>query len=240
MDTQCWGFLAGTTLKHNIIEVLRMTRWKETIQGPGMSGAKLKTLTKYLCFDWLAGMHVADQIHAMYDDLCSSSWDCESPHLLVDLEFSSRILEAYESHEQYAIGANYTFLWKVEHDLSHGLIESVGGLIHINGNHYIAFILDAAAQSIHFSNPMHNPIPAGVQDTFLWWFRQLLEEGQDREGASSLRNGPVEVVECSLPVTRQRDNNSCAVLSLNALMHHYTPDVTPLLPTSDKNALVLE
>lgn len=110
MDTHSRGFPKGTALKQDIMELLRTVRWNETLHGPGMSGTPLQSLTKYLSFEWLAGHHVADQILAMYDELSASSWDSESPHLLVDLEFSNRVLEAYKDQAQYATAPDFAFL----------------------------------------------------------------------------------------------------------------------------------
>ena len=110
--------------------------------------------------------------------------------------------------------------------------------MHINGNHYITFILHMGSQTVRFGDPNKNPIPQRVRKAFIWWLQQLLEEQQERSGSADL--AAIHVTEHDLPCTPQRDDNSCAILSLNALMHHYAPEMSPLLPSGSKNALVLE
>lgn len=82
----------------------------------------------------------------MHNKLCTASWDFRFPHILIDLEFSNHVLDAYKQQDQYTATKKFTYLWKVDHDLLHGLIESVGGVIHINNNHYITFVLEVSLQ----------------------------------------------------------------------------------------------
>lgn len=221
------------------MEVLRNIGWKATLQGPEMSGAKLESVTMYLSFNWLVGSHITDQIHAMQDELRASSFDYESPHLLVDLKFLENLIKAYKHQDQYCTSPDYKFLHMVEHDLSHGMIDSVGGLIHLNGNHYAIFVINAATQSVLLGDPQHTPLPLEVRASFTWWLRQLLLEGEERMGVS----GPLDSIQIavdSLPVTAQHDSHSCSILSLNTLMHHYIPEKVLLTPSGDKNTIVLE
>ena len=239
MDVQCQGFLEGTAMKQDVTEVLRTIHWKDTLHGPEMSSAPLETVASYLSFDWISGLHVADQVHSIHDELRAASWDFEFPHLLVDVEFSNHILDAHANADQYGMAKKFAYLRKVEHDLMHGLVESVGGLVHVNRNHYISFVVDVAASTIKFGDPMMQTIPEQVRIAFVWWLTQLLE-GEAKQDGAAQHAGPISVTVDLLQVARQRDNNSCAILSLNALMHHYSPETTSLLNAGDKNSLVLE
>ena len=147
--------------------------------------------------------------------------------------------EVEENEDQYSTARRFTYLRKVEHDLSHGLLETVGGLVHVNGNHYIAFVLDASACSIKLGDPMGKSPPERVSRALSWWLKLAVgksgAESGDAEDATHI-DVPVDF----LPVASQRDNHSCALLSLNALMHHYDPDKASLMNGGEKNTLVLE
>ena len=115
---------------------------------------------------------------AIQDLLQATSPRCDFLHLLVDLKFANHVLEGCSHQDEYATH-KCTFFHTIVHDLSHGLIGQVGGLVHINRNHYIAFTADSHAQTIHFGNPQEKPIPPSVYTAFRWRLTQApLGEGQ--------------------------------------------------------------
>ncbi|KAL1939409.1 hypothetical protein VTO73DRAFT_9965 [Trametes versicolor] len=94
--------------------------------------------------------------------------------------------------------------------------------------HFIAFIIDATTSCVQFGDPMGVSAPSHVRLAFTWWFEQMGDMGGEQKLTIS-----------KLPIATQHDTHSCAILSLNALMHHYTNGDTPLiLPT--KGAVATE
>ncbi|OBZ66407.1 hypothetical protein A0H81_13643 [Grifola frondosa] len=228
MDTQSRGSTDGIELKKQILELLGNTRWSASLIGPGVARRGLETLCTYLSHEWLSGVHISDQISIMQDQLRSTTTDFDSQHLLVNLEFSNHLLKAYDDQHGYEEKKCYANLRKIEHDLGHGLLDSVGGLIHVNGNHFVVFVLNAEERFIGYGTPLVLKRACGDPGA--------VDNGSCGD-PGSVNDGPaiIRIVDRDVPVTQQTDNHSCSVLSLNALRHHYIPESILL---SSKSAVI--
>ena len=176
---------------------------------------------------------------SLYDELRSLNSDLDYPHLLIDLEFTNYLLITYEDQGHYGTDKHYAYLRKVADDLVYGFLDTISGLVHVDNNHYIAFVLEAETRTVHTGDPMRPTASQKVCDTLGWWFKTTLTQCYDgQSGDSDISN--INIEHAPLPISQQVDLHSCGVLSLNALRHYYTQGWMELVQVSERGAVAEE
>jgi hypothetical protein len=95
--------------------------------------------------------------------------------------------------------------------------SSLGLIMHIHSNHWVALVIDFAHGLLLYGDPMGQTMPSIVEDTYNWWLGQHCNSTFDIK---------------SLPCTLQDDTFSCGLLAVNALEHHFLPAEYPLIAKS--------
>ncbi|KAL7277451.1 hypothetical protein ACG7TL_008372 [Trametes sanguinea] len=228
----------GKETQTQLKQVIDRLIWSDDVRGPQFCGSGVENICAYLSDAWLSGGHIADQIAALQHDLSSASRSISGSsscrHLLVGLEFSEQLIRAYGDQSDYLSRAKrYSLLHDIQLQLGSGLLDSVGGLAHVNGNHYIAFVLDMKQGVLRSGDSLRRPLCPKLRVAFLWWFTLV------RSSGNVPHPQPTIIKEGQLPITPQNDDHSCAVLALNALAHHYIPQEA-LIPPANPAAIAHE
>lgn len=149
----------------------------------------------------------------------------QSQWITEDVFFSQKVQEAYRVHEEGVPKSIEWWLNRVGEELATGQKQTVIGVVHVGGNHWVAFAVDFPSRSISFGDPFGTAIPQNVIASFKWW-------------TSCYHSEPFSITQ--LQVTHQQDSVSCGILTLNALQHVLSTKTRPFpLISSDTSSLSL-
>jgi len=96
----------------------------------------------------------------------------------------------------------------VEYSIT-GQCVHVLGILNVNSNHWIAYVIDFAAETILFGDSLgHDPDDSTV-NAFLAWIKAVI--GKDFHIKK-------------LTIAAQHDRFLCGILAFNALKHYIQPD----------------
>ncbi|KZS86416.1 hypothetical protein SISNIDRAFT_420937 [Sistotremastrum niveocremeum HHB9708] len=174
-----------------------------------------KLLTKFLSRDWLEG----DHINLMLDQLRESLTDRRARAADLDFKIATiantmSLVSAFENQDErdYMTYSGFRQLRTLGCLMVSGKCAGVGMIMNINGNHWVAMVVDAHRRSIRYGDSFGHPIPDTLLETIHWWIRHHYVTTQDFELTH-------------LPVTHQNDGFSCGMLAMNALSHFMVKDV---------------
>ncbi len=136
---------------------------------------------------------------------------------IVDVFFSTKIWQGIEEPMSFRSDQSFGWVWDIGNQLRDGLLTSVGGVAHVNGNHWVAFVFDFKNTKLLYGDSLHAgaPAPAHFRAVFEWWATQLGCE--------------TPLTSVSLPIGKQFDSRSCGLFAVNALAHYTLPDQSLLL-----------
>ncbi|KAI0700281.1 hypothetical protein BC835DRAFT_1412087 [Cytidiella melzeri] len=131
--------------------------------------------------------------------------------------------------------SKYRTFRSLEFDLVNGHCETLGGIAYINNNHYTFIVICPSNTYVGYRDSMHADMPKDLCRAVLWWITRLIDQGLQCN-----KNVPVDQWLCRLPITSQALYNSflCGMLAVNALTHHYIPNVELVEPS--RNSLAIE
>jgi len=112
-------------------------------------------------------------------------------------------------------------LLDIENRIISGLIDSVGGVLHLH-NHWTSLVITFKPPKILYGNSLNNPIPHKKASAYQQWIHHMLScSGYD------IPESDISIY--SLEITIQKDPISCGLFALNAISHHYLQQNSPLL-----------
>lgn len=195
--------LKSKPLHSKLIGLLRNTRWSDSIHGFRTIDSPLTTITTYLSNDWLDDQHMVQ-----FAELCKT-------HIPVERTATSRIVGPYFAFylSNFHKVPDQNFLEEIGSDLASGFLQHIVGMAHVNGNHWIAFVIDSSTSSIHIGDPLARSQEAFVDVASAWVKHHM---------------GTIYEIR-KLNCTTQTDHFSCGIIVMNAIDHFLDPSSCPLL-----------
>ncbi len=188
----------------------------------------------YLSDSRLQGSHI-DQLVACTQEALNEKSHCDS-HYITGPDLVADIVRASQDTPENLVNPQqYGALRRLEFDLVNGHRKGLGAIAFINRNHYTFVVLDTHEEYLGYADSMGNLMPEDLRRGFLRWISRLHQQGMPQH-----RNSPVDQWVRGMPVAPQAvyDDFSCGMLAVNALRHHYFPNVA--LAESSRTALSLE
>jgi hypothetical protein len=107
-------------------------------------------LAGYLSEEWLATTHGNHQLDLLQWNIAHSGTDPESLCEVVNLSFFHKMVQIYHTRNTnpYRPSAGVRHLWNVGEELANGIRTTVIVIANINGNHWVAVIVDATWATI--------------------------------------------------------------------------------------------
>ncbi|KAI0691391.1 hypothetical protein BC835DRAFT_1417150 [Cytidiella melzeri] len=235
----------GCTHGRKAMELLKQNLaylgWDDTLRGTVRTLTSLTTVTDhmhaYLSNSRLGGSHI-DQLLArlrtQLDSVPERGWF--TPHSIVGPDFLATVVTASnDSLDNVQNLSKYRAFHSLEFDLVNGHCETLGGIAYINNNHYTFIVICPSDTYVGYGDSMHADMPKDLRRAVLWWITRLIDQGLQCN-----KNVPVDQWLRRLPITSQAPYNSfsCGMLAVNALTHHYIPDVE--LVKLSRNSLAIE
>ncbi|THH14089.1 hypothetical protein EUX98_g9651 [Antrodiella citrinella] len=185
-------------------------------------------LTTWCSHEWLSDIHVDQMLAILIYDILSHL--PISRHKILPMSNTNKIVQLY--HLRHAPNAQYPsdakptrFIHDVGTSLQCGRLRSIGGIFHVNNNHWVALVADVEEKIIYYGDSLDYSTSSAYDyvagkvhaQAVAWWLGVHGIDGMlfDR-----------------LPISLQDDGYSCGLMSLNALAHHYLPKRHPLIHTS--------
>jgi hypothetical protein len=204
------------------IGMLSQVPW--TYQLPRAMGSHVSDLT-FLCSErWLKSIHIDSMLEVLKDQLESN----EIQASIQGVQFMWKLIETYRySRDTYAEAQSCRFIRECADKLRTTDVSVLGTAVaviiggddallprgEVRANHWCAVVINTDQLTIQYGDPMGKAPPSELLDVIRWWL------GLSFNTTFSLHN---------LPVTHQKDSISCAILTNNALSHHFIPTI-PLL-----------
>ncbi|KAF4621853.1 hypothetical protein D9613_012075 [Agrocybe pediades] len=195
-----------------IRDMLHWIGWAEKING---FPASISTvfLTPYFTKQWLTDEQENQMLHLLEKDVRA---DISNNYIeVLPTYFTESLTAAYQSPETYPTDPPKAWIRKKGHDLqsNSGILAT---LANINGNHWVAVVLDFRSAEIHYGDSMGGSIRKKLEDMLMWWTYQHT----GRHFTTSY-----------LPISRQKDGYSCGILSWSALATYVLPTQYTLMKT---------
>ncbi|THH13403.1 hypothetical protein EUX98_g9730 [Antrodiella citrinella] len=187
-------------------------------------------LTTWCSHKWLSDTHIDQMLAILIYDILSHL--PISRHQILPMSYTNKIVSIYNLrdtyHAEYPSDARPTrFIHDVGMSLQCGLLRSVGGIFHVNNNHWVALVADVEEKIIYYGDSLDYSASSSSAFDYVagkvhaqamaWWLGV---------------HGITGMLFDRLPISRQEDGYSCGLLSLNALAHHYLPKRHPLIHPS--------
>lgn len=92
-------------------------------------------------------------------------------------------------------------------------MSRITGIFHVNGNHWVAAVVDAGIEEFLYGDPMGNDIDTQLRGSLLWFLAQYIPDFN----AHDIDDGILECPSQSI----SSDWFNCGIFSHNALAHHF-------------------
>lgn len=194
--------------------------WSGNTVGFGADDDSTYIFADYLSHRWLRSTHINQQLHLMRLDLKRAGiLGCEimtpDNFILLDHIYKERNTMPYHKDSRRHI-------YGMGEELASGRRNIAAGVAIVNGNHWIAIVIDIANKTVRYGDSLNGSEPSKILDALAWWLDFHMPSSTFRR--------------CQLPITQQFDSFSCGVLALNAVCHAILPG-SPLLPASSPAAI---
>jgi hypothetical protein len=202
--------LAVRHLVDDVEGILRVLPW-----GGNLSGFEIEPvecLCPYLSYDWLATTHESHLLKLLQWEILANP-EFHACVIVAPSTTCKTILTVYSMRDQYLERKLWRWIRDIGDELATGNRNEFASIVHINGNHWIALIIDFAHGTISYGDPMGKPVPSNISDAMNWWVSMHSSKA---------------FVTVTLLTTTQEDGHSCGLLAPNALSHHYLPATYPL------------
>ena len=174
---------------------------------------KIHYLSTYMTHEWLSDVHEMQMLKLLQIAICQQKASIE-----IEIEgpfFHGYLKSASEAGElRYKDSASFSRARGLGKALQSGQRTSVGFITNVNGNHWIATIIDFAEHRILYGDSLGREPNDKFVSPVQWWV-------QHHSGTQ------FSITE--LPTPLQQDSFSCGILAFSALTHFYLPDQYPLM-----------
>lgn len=172
---------------------------------------------------WLSDFHIDSTLQKISHQYCGHyGAEASDHHILLPVFDIGSIVSAYRGHEECGdTTVKGRFLLEVENKIILGQVDSVGGVLHLP-NHWTSLVIMFKQPRILYGDSLGSPMPSTEALSFQKWIAHML-----RRSGSKIQNSQIPI--SPLDITVQQDSNSCGLLALNAISHHYFQQDSPLL-----------
>jgi hypothetical protein len=189
-----------------IFDALSVLQWGHKLSGFSPSATEpVVCLTVYTSQDWLKGEHANQMLDILATDLRRAR---KSSVQIGDTWFYEKITRGFKNPTSYATADSFRFYRDIGHDLATGTYNQFGFLANVNGNHWIAAVLDFPQRRIWYGDSLAQGSKS-LEKRLGWW--------------TKFHSGEVFTYE-QLPITIQQDSFSCCFLAWNALAFFFRND----------------
>lgn len=205
------------------IGLLSQVPW--TYRLPRTMGFRFSDLALLCSERWLGAEHINSMLEVLKDQLDNDGVQAS----IQGVQFMWKLIATYRySRDKYAEAQSCQFIRECADKLKTTDVSVFGTAVavlisrddvllprgeEIRANHWCAVVINTDQLTIQYGDPMGKSPPSELLDVIHWWL------GLSFNATFSLHN---------LPVTHQKDSISCAILTNNALSHHFIPTI-PLL-----------
>ena len=209
---------------NSVYHSLSTLSWSSAREGllsalPGKTTFPESTLAKYLSRDWLTDEHV-DQMIYLVEREVKEILPHQKIHFL-DTVLIRKLRQAYQleidAKEKYN-PFDTTFLHKFGQSLSSD--SQLAGIFHINGNHWIAVVINILTEEILYGDSVGSDPNLGVVNSIRWFISKHIPSLPE----DSLNDAILPCVKQDVKF----DWFNCGIYSYNALLHYFLPN-NPLL-----------
>ena len=199
--------------------------WRGNIYAalPGKTAFAMSSLQLYLSRAWLTDSQIDQMVYLLEREARESH---PSPNIhFIDTVLARKILQLYSTEREgtYIYEPSGPEYWQV---FGSKLTSAsrIGGIFHINNNHWVAAAIDAEIEELAYGDPAGHLPNVNIQGALRWYASKHISSLKD-EGQLDVTTLP-----CA-PQDLSDDWWSCGILSYNALAHHFTRQ--PLLTQTD-------
>ena len=209
---------------NSVYHSLSTLSWSSAREGllsalPGKTTFPKSTLAKYLSRDWLTDEHV-DQMIYLVEREVKEILPHQKIHFL-DTVLIRKLRQAYQleidAKEKYN-PFDTTFLHKFGQSLSSD--SQLASIFHINGNHWIAVVINILTEEILYGDSVGSDPNLGVVNSIRWFISKHIPSLPE----DSLNDAILPCVKQDVKF----DWFNCGIYSYNALLHYFLPN-NPLL-----------
>jgi hypothetical protein len=189
----------NSELLQTAVKSLSYTPWLENV--PLNKVVTIQRLSAFLTDEWLDDEH-----ELLMLDLLKKDLEEEGQRNSISVEntaFSLLLKSAKADQENYPIKKHYQWLREKGEALANGENTHLATIVNIEGNHWVAVIIDSQNKVIHFGDSFRHTIPNDLKHVFNWWL------------GFHMNSTPFSYQ--PLPVSRQSDTFSCGVLCWDGL-----------------------
>lgn len=202
----------------SVFRSLSSLPWSGDISAEGAFGLVRHSkdiLPIYLSREWLNDNHI-DQMVCSLNTRITNTPDCKL--ILLDT-VNTRILQrAYQTGGSIQRDVDLLIRFRPRLMMS----SIVGGIFHVNGNHWVAAVIIPGKSQILYGDPAGGQPDPILMATLIWFCQQHLK---DAPPPSSYTIGTLE---CPIQ-NLSTDSWNCGIFSYNALTHFAFPENTTLL-----------
>ena len=174
---------------------------------------KINHLTAYMTQEWLSDVHEMQMLKLLQIAVCrqmaTTRIEIEGPY------FYGYLKSAFEAGElTYKDSASFSRARGLGEALQSGQRTSIGFIMNVNSNHWVATVMDFAEHRILYGDSLGR-VPENEHITTIQWWAQY--------------HSSTQFTVTELPIPLQQDSFSCGILAFGALAHFYLPAQYPLM-----------
>jgi hypothetical protein len=218
-DTQLW---LQREIAEETCQEIRALPWNAQIEGFEDQG-QLFQLHTYCSRNWLSSLHINHMLDLLKDDL-GIMVDDTSTSIQHTWHAQQVVAAYYSGNESYLTSKRCSVIREHAQDLATGIQDTLGTVANIDGNHWIALMVDFRKRKVYYGNSLEGTINKELRAAYDWWL-------------SMHNENTFKWVQ--MKITRQRDGYSCGLLAVNALAHALDPGQFNLM-NSDAKAVDTE
>jgi hypothetical protein len=202
-------------VKDDVLWLFKQLLWQGGLSGFN-APEPIESLRTYLSTDWFLATH-QDQMMELLNLEADQHPSLEFNTIFTGVVFFDSIIQGYENwgKEVYLESKGLSATRAIGKELESGIRSMVAGIVHINGNHWVAVVIEFKKRIVYFGDPDSAHIPLNIKNALIWW---LSHHSKDTFTFAPLAYTP------------QQDSYSCRLLSTNAILHHFLPTEFPLIP----------
>ncbi|THU92846.1 hypothetical protein K435DRAFT_610613, partial [Dendrothele bispora CBS 962.96] len=175
--------------------------WSGYIQGFPLK-VDVHHLATFFGEGWLSGDLENLMMDLLRRDVAEASLESDVELAAESAWFIPKIIEASKKEQAYQDDQGFRSLRRIGLQLSVGGKRMLGTLANVNGNHWVAIVVDVEGRRILHGDSFGNKINPELGLALDWWIHQHFGEHFLFE---------------DLPITAQRDGFSCGLLAWRAL-----------------------
>jgi hypothetical protein len=229
------------TQQHAILETqkrLLSCHWNTRVQGFSKSvSSTIGGLMRYLSISCLTTTDMTLHLDLLCNNLESGNVRAclLSPLHIQYLSGCGRLI-GKNGLERYRNDRTYLALRQLGSKLVSGSISQFGGIMLVNGNHWIGFLISSAESTIYLADSLYHRMEDINSSCTAKEATEILQWWLDASNLESNQHStPFQAA--WLPTAHQKDSSSCGFFALNALMHHLLPEKYSL-STDDNDSVV--